>query len=93
MVSVGGGRGVLDALIGRGHGRRQGIGGWPPGGCALPLMVMDWDSPTTKKHIAEAKAQGCELVGAAEKVAERIFRLPCGHQQVIATSHMRDANF
>jgi hypothetical protein len=50
---------------------------------------MDWDSPTTKKHIAEAKAQGCELLGPGKSVAYRTYRLPCGHESEVQTGHMR----
>ncbi|MFC1688274.1 GIY-YIG nuclease family protein [Pseudomonadota bacterium] len=54
---------------------------------------MDWDSPTTKKHIAEAKAQGCELLGEGKDCNYRRYRLPCAHEQEIGTGKMRQGDF
>lgn len=50
---------------------------------------MDWDSPTTKKHIAEAKAQGCELIGPGSKPRQRDYRLPCGHEREARPDQVR----
>ena len=50
---------------------------------------MDWNSPTTKKHIAEAEARDCELVGAGKNKDYRIYGLPCGHKQEVQVSSMR----
>lgn len=52
--------------------------------------VMDWDSPTTKMHIAEAKAQGCVLLGPGQKAGYRTYQLPCGHEQDVAIVNMRN---
>jgi len=54
---------------------------------------MDWNSPTTKKHIAEAEAQGCELLGPSEDCNYRRYRLPCGHEKVVRTGNMRRGQF
>lgn len=54
---------------------------------------MDWDSPTTKKHIAEAKAQGCELLGSGKDYNDRRYRLPCGHTKMIRPGNMRRGQF
>ncbi|MEH6637114.1 MAG: hypothetical protein V7700_16460, partial [Halioglobus sp.] len=50
---------------------------------------MDWDSKTTKKHIKEAEAQGCKLLGACNDAHYRLYALPCGHQQEAHTGAMR----
>jgi hypothetical protein len=54
---------------------------------------MDWNSEATKKHIAEAKAKGCELIGPGKNAFYRLYRLPCKHEQQIQTSNMRRSNF
>jgi hypothetical protein len=54
---------------------------------------MDWNSPTTKKHIAEAEAQGCELVGPGRNHSHRTYRLPCRHEREIQTGNMRIGQF
>ncbi len=54
---------------------------------------MDWNSPTTKKHITEAKAQGCELIGSGRNAQYRTYRLSCGHEQEVTTSEIRKGNF
>lgn len=54
---------------------------------------MDWNSPTTKKHIAEAKAQGCELLGAGSKKGYRTYQLACGHEKEVHTTCMRSGGF
>lgn len=54
---------------------------------------MDWDSPTTKKHISESKAQGCELLGPGSNNRCRTYRLKCGHEQSIETRNMRTGQF
>jgi hypothetical protein len=55
--------------------------------------TMDWNSEATKKHIAEAKAKGCELIGPGKNAFYRLYRLPCKHEQQIQTSNMRRSNF
>jgi len=52
---------------------------------------MDWNSPTTKKHIAEA--QGCELVGSGKSKDYRTYSLQCGHQQEVLNHKMRSGGF
>lgn len=42
---------------------------------------------------AEAADQNCELLGPGKHFKSRLYRLPCGHEQEIATGHMRSANF
>ena len=54
---------------------------------------MDWDSPTTKKHIAEAAAQGCVLLGPGKDYNDRRYRLPCGHEKVVRPGNMRRGQF
>ena len=54
---------------------------------------MDWNSEATRKHISEAKAQGCELIGPGKDFNFRLYRLPCGHEQEIQPTHMRRDNF
>jgi hypothetical protein len=54
---------------------------------------MDWDSPTTKKHVAEAKAQGCELLGPGKDARYRAYRLPCGHEKDVQMGDMRRGSF
>ncbi len=54
---------------------------------------MDWDSPTTKKLIKEAEAQGCKLIGAGKSIYYRLYALPCGHAQEAQTGAMRIGNF
>jgi hypothetical protein len=54
---------------------------------------MDWNSPTTKKHIAEAEAQGCELLGPGSNKDYRTYRLPCGHEQGMGVKEMREGVF
>jgi len=54
---------------------------------------MDWDSPTTKKHIAEAEAQGCELLGAGKDRFYRLYRLPCVHEKEVDIRNMRKGTF
>jgi len=50
---------------------------------------MDWNSPPTKKHIAEAEAQGCKLLGPGRNRFHRTYQLPCGHEREIQPSQMR----
>jgi len=59
--------------------------------CKVIEFVMDWDGPTTKKHIAEAQAQGCVLLGPGKDCHYRTYRLPCGHKKECATSSMRNS--
>ena len=54
---------------------------------------MDWDSPTTKKHIKEAEAQGCNLLGAGKNRNYRLYRLPCGHEQEMQLVKIRRGAF
>lgn len=54
---------------------------------------MDWDSPATKKHVKEAKAQGCELIGPGRNVNNRAYLLSCGHEQIIEMRHMREGGY
>jgi len=58
---------------------------------AIIHVDMDWNSPTTKKHIAEAQAQGCELVGSGRSNNHRLYRLECGHEQDVQVGNMRKA--
>ena len=59
-----------------------------------PIEIdMDWASPTTKKHIAEAEAQDCELLGPGKNANYRTYRLPCGHEREIGTGAMRKGGF
>jgi len=41
----------------------------------------------------EAEAQGCKLVGPGQKSSYRTYRLPCGHEQEVAPSNLRNAEF
>jgi hypothetical protein len=41
----------------------------------------------------EAEAQGCEIVSAGKKKHRRLYALPCGHRQELATSSMRIGGF
>jgi len=50
---------------------------------------MDWNSPTTKKHIAEAEQQGCVLLGPGRNKDNRTYRLSCGHEQEFDCGAMR----
>ena len=54
---------------------------------------MDWYSPTTKKHIKEAEAQGCKLISAGKSRKYRLYSLPCEHEQEVQLGHMRLGNF
>jgi predicted nucleic acid-binding Zn ribbon protein len=54
---------------------------------------MDWDSPATKKHIKEAEAQGCKLVGDGKNSNYRLYKLECDHEQQLKLSHMRKGTF
>ena len=54
---------------------------------------MDWDSSSTKKHTAEAKDQGCKLLGSGNRSGHCIYELPCGHTQEIQRGAMRDGRF
>ncbi len=54
---------------------------------------MDWNRPTTKKHIKEAEAQGCKLLGAGKSARYRLYALPCGHEQQVCTGRMRTGGF
>ena len=54
---------------------------------------MDWESSTTKKHIAEAIVQGCTLLGSGKNKDYRKYLLNCGHKQEVAVVHMRHGNF
>ena len=54
---------------------------------------MDWNSPATKKHITEAKAQGCKMLGAGKNAQYRTYKLPCGHEQEITIDGVRKGLF
>jgi len=54
---------------------------------------MDWNSEATRKHISEAKAQRCELLGPGKNATYRLYRLPCGHEQELQTGNMRILQF
>jgi hypothetical protein len=41
----------------------------------------------------EAEAQGCKLLGAGKDANYRLFELPCGHEQEVTLSSMRDGGF
>jgi hypothetical protein len=42
---------------------------------------------------SEAEQFGCQLIGAGTNAQSRKYRLPCGHEQVIFTSCMREGRF
>lgn len=54
---------------------------------------MDWNSPATKKHIDEAEAWGCTLMGAGASAMYRLYTLPCGHEQAVRIDAMRRGCF
>lgn len=54
---------------------------------------MDWNKPTTKKHIREAEAHGCKLIGPGRDFKYRLYELPCGHEQEARTEFMRRGVF
>ena len=41
---------------------------------------------------AEAREQGCELLGPGKNRQYRLYRFPCGHEQEAVTSHVRIGN-
>ena len=55
---------------------------------------MDWDSKTTKKHIAEAKAVGLTLLGPGKNAVYRRYQFnDCNHVQEITTQGVRKHGF
>jgi hypothetical protein len=38
------------------------------------IFLMNWDSKTTKKHIAEAKAIGLTLLGEGKNARYRLYQ-------------------
>jgi hypothetical protein len=47
----------------------------------------------TKKHMKEAEAHGCKLLGAGRSSNYRIYRLSCGHEQEVDAGMMRKGVF
>lgn len=45
------------------------------------------------KHKREALEHGVELLGVAPQGIHRIYKLPCGHEKKILTSHLREDRF
>lgn len=54
---------------------------------------MDWNSPTTKKHIKEAETHGCKLLGPGKSSNYRLYKLDCGHKKEVKPPHLRDGNY
>lgn len=54
---------------------------------------MDLNSPTTKKHMEEAEAQGCKLLRAGRSARYRLYSLPCGHDQEVELAKIRIGAF
>jgi hypothetical protein len=50
---------------------------------------MDWNSPTTKKYIAEAEAQGFVLLGTGKSARNLTYLLPCGHEKEMQAGDVR----
>jgi len=42
---------------------------------------------------ADAKEQGCEVIGPGKDNRYRTFRLPCGHEQQLQVGHLRSGGF
>ena len=54
---------------------------------------MNWDSEATSKHIAEAEAQGCKLLGPGRDRHRRLYQLECGHEKEAPLKSMRIGEF
>ena len=58
------------------------------------MKKLDFNKPTTKKHAAEAKAAGLELIGAGKTAHYRTYkRIECGHVAEYQTTSVRKNTF